>query len=80
MFLHIHLVAQVTETGNTTKRVSTGNDSATGIRKTGDPFAKLPSNIERLTYFGERADISPDNQAPDTYKEVEGIFPDGKYV
>jgi hypothetical protein len=43
-------------------RINTENDTATGKRKSGDPFAKLPSNIERLTYFGERADISPDNQ------------------
>src|ERR1035437_8744732 len=31
-------------------------------RKTGDPFEKLPSNMERITFFGERADISPDNK------------------
>jgi hypothetical protein len=31
-------------------------------RKTGDPLEHLPSNIEVLTHFGERADISPDNQ------------------
>ncbi len=31
-------------------------------RKTGNPLDHLPSNIEILTYFGERADISPDNQ------------------
>jgi hypothetical protein len=33
----------------------------TNLRKTGDPTASLPSNIEQLTWFGERADISPDN-------------------
>src|SRR5579862_108579 len=27
-----------------------------------DPLQHLPSNIEILTHFGERADISPDNQ------------------
>lgn len=54
-------VSQVNDMGKTATRVNTDNDTATGIRKTGDPFAKLPSNIERLTYFGERADISPDN-------------------
>src|SRR4051812_18898163 len=43
-------------------RVNTENDTATGKRKLGDPYAVLPSNIERLTYFGERADISPDNK------------------
>ena len=31
-------------------------------RKTGDPLQSLPANIEVLTYFGERADISPDNK------------------
>jgi len=31
-------------------------------RKTGDPLDHLPPNIEILTHFGERADISPDNQ------------------
>lgn len=30
-------------------------DTAINKRKTGDPFAVLPSNVERLTYFGERA-------------------------
>jgi hypothetical protein len=31
-------------------------------RKTGDPLEHLPKNVEVLTHFGERADISPDNQ------------------
>jgi hypothetical protein len=31
-------------------------------RKPGSPLEHLPSNIEILTHFGERADISPDNQ------------------
>lgn len=31
-------------------------------RKPGDPLEHLPANIEILTNFGERADISPDNQ------------------
>ncbi|HEX5170447.1 MAG TPA: hypothetical protein VFW11_14820 [Cyclobacteriaceae bacterium] len=31
-------------------------------RKPGNPLDHLPSNIEILTHFGERADISPDNQ------------------
>lgn len=31
-------------------------------RKTGNPLDQLPANIELLTHFGERADISPDNQ------------------
>src|SRR6188508_1480723 len=30
-------------------------------RKPGNPLDHLPSNVEVLTYFGERADISPDN-------------------
>ncbi|MDB5247463.1 MAG: WD40-like beta Propeller containing protein [Segetibacter sp.] len=32
-------------------------------RKFGDPLDNLPKNIEQLTYFGERADISPDNKS-----------------
>ena len=31
-------------------------------RKKGNPLENLPSNIEILTYFGERADFSPDNK------------------
>lgn len=31
-------------------------------RKQADPMEHLPKNVEVLTYFGERADISPDNQ------------------
>ncbi|MFL6436532.1 MAG: TolB family protein [Terriglobales bacterium] len=31
-------------------------------RQTGNPLDHLPANIEVLTHFGERADISPDNQ------------------
>src|SRR5258708_39241903 len=31
-------------------------------RKPGNPIEHLPANIEMLTHFGERADISPDNQ------------------
>jgi hypothetical protein len=31
-------------------------------RKPGNPLEQLPSNIEMLTHFGDRADISPDNQ------------------
>jgi hypothetical protein len=31
-------------------------------RKPGSPLDHLPGNIEQLTCFGERADISPDNQ------------------
>ena len=31
-------------------------------RKSGSPIDALPSNIEVLTHFGERADFSPDNQ------------------
>src|SRR5437764_10632123 len=32
------------------------------VRKPGNPLEHLPANIEVLTHFGERADISPDNQ------------------
>jgi Tol biopolymer transport system component len=35
---------------------------AFGQRKTGNPLDHLPDKIELLTHFGERADISPDNQ------------------
>jgi len=31
-------------------------------RNPGNPLDHLPSNIEVLTHFGERADISPDNE------------------
>jgi hypothetical protein len=31
-------------------------------RSAEDPLQHLPANIEVLTHFGERADISPDNQ------------------
>src|SRR5438552_10473904 len=31
-------------------------------RKPGNPLDHLPANIEVLTHFGERADISPDNR------------------
>src|SRR5213082_1336044 len=33
-----------------------------GQRSPEDPLQHLPSNVEILTHFGERADISPDNQ------------------
>jgi hypothetical protein len=33
-----------------------------GQRKSGSPLDHLPKNIEVLTHFGERADISPDNR------------------
>src|SRR5438270_5273355 len=33
-----------------------------GQRSPEDPLQHLPPNIEVLTEFGERADISPDNQ------------------
>lgn len=35
---------------------------AVAQRKAGSPLESLPPNIEMLTHFGERADISPDNQ------------------
>ena len=35
---------------------------AAAQRKPGNPLDHLPPNIEVLTHFGERADISPDNQ------------------
>jgi hypothetical protein len=36
--------------------------SLSAQRKPANPLDNLPSNIEVLTHFGERADISPDNQ------------------
>src|SRR5271157_3527244 len=38
-----------------------GSFSISAQRKRGSPLDHLPGNIEILTYFGERADISPDN-------------------
>ena len=35
--------------------------TAQAQRKPGNPLEHLPANIEILTHFGERADISPDN-------------------
>ncbi len=37
-------------------------NSAFAQRKPGNPLDHLPGNAEMLTYFGERADFSPDNQ------------------
>src|SRR4051794_27530574 len=36
--------------------------SGAAQRKSGSPIDHLPANVQPLTYFGERADISPDNQ------------------
>jgi hypothetical protein len=36
--------------------------AVTAQRDPGNPLDHLPANIEMLTHFGERADISPDNQ------------------
>lgn len=52
---------QISQTGKANAPITTVNDTASGLRKSGDPFAVLPSDIERLTWFGEHADISPDN-------------------
>jgi len=35
---------------------------AAAQRKPGNPIEQLPANIEVLTHFGERADISPDDR------------------
>jgi hypothetical protein len=43
-----------------TLRASAQRSPSTRIA--GDPLDHLPANIELLTHFGERADISPDNQ------------------
>ncbi|HUX95976.1 MAG TPA: hypothetical protein VMV47_09615 [Bacteroidales bacterium] len=42
-------------------QVTEAKDNDPGKRKSGDPVSALPSNVERITWFGERADISPDN-------------------
>ena len=39
-----------------------GAPQSSQLRKRGSQLDHLPSNIELLTHFGERADISPDNQ------------------
>ena len=39
-----------------------GSFSVSAQRKQGSPLDHLPGNIQILTYFGERADFSPDNQ------------------
>lgn len=36
---------------------------ATARRRTDSPLDRLPPNVEVLTHFGERADISPDNRS-----------------
>lgn len=36
--------------------------AAQSQRKPGSPLDHLPLNIEVVTHFGERADVSPDNQ------------------
>jgi hypothetical protein len=53
---------QINQAGKANAQITTDTDTTTGIRKSGDPYAVLPPNIERLTWFGERADISPDNK------------------
>ena len=39
-----------------------GQSQSSRARQAGSQLDALPANIERLTEFGERADISPDNQ------------------
>ena len=41
---------------------STNQKNALTKRKPGSPVDHLPSNIQLLTHFGERADFSPDNK------------------
>ncbi len=40
---------QISQNSNAQGSVNTNNDTAAGKRKTGNPFALLPANIERLT-------------------------------
>ncbi|HWR50947.1 MAG TPA: hypothetical protein VN428_07550, partial [Bryobacteraceae bacterium] len=35
---------------------------AAAQRKPGSPLNQLPRNVQQLTYFGERADFSPDGR------------------
>jgi hypothetical protein len=42
--------------------VAVGASQSNQVRKSGSQLDRLPANIEQLTQFGERADISPDNQ------------------
>jgi hypothetical protein len=63
ILLHQKTDGQISQAGKTNAQILTANDTTAGIRKSGDPFAVLPPNIERLTWFGERADISPDNKS-----------------
>lgn len=44
-----------------TGKNETTNGEILTKRKDGNPFQNMPENIEVLTSFGERADISPDN-------------------
>jgi hypothetical protein len=60
--VHQAIHGQVNPVTKTNTQITTVSDTASGIRKPGDPFAVLPANIERITWFGERADISPDNK------------------
>jgi hypothetical protein len=39
-----------------------GASQSSQVRKAGSQLDRLPANIEQLSEFGERADISPDNQ------------------
>jgi len=52
-------VSQLQAQGNSAEDSKAGNLTK---RKTGDPLLHLPANIEILTSFGERADISPNNK------------------
>lgn len=56
------LSSQLNQAGKANTQITALKDTVTDSRKSGDPFTVLPSNIERLTWFGERADISPDNK------------------
>jgi len=42
--------------------VAVGSSQSSQARKPGSQLDRLPDNIEQITHFGERADISPDSE------------------
>ncbi len=62
--LTITFVFFITATYTALCQVAANQKTSTQLIKKrieGDPLKNLPKNIEVLTYFGERADISSDN-------------------
>jgi hypothetical protein len=61
LFIALFAIGVYGTNAQQTTLVKNGRGSLTK-RKIGDPLENLPKNIEVLTLFGERADISPDNK------------------